>query len=235
MHPETRVFAAVNWGSDYDVNDMDPALLRRFWVVDLDPTTDDWISWAKDSNIDYATIDFIKNHPEHLRPEVSSVDPGVVLPTPASWHRLDESLRHMNLSPSSICGTKPEGLYGICQGFVGTEASIAYVEFLARYESVITADDILSGKIEQSKIDSLSSAETLAVIDKVVEHSKTNIWDSSQAKNISSFVRSKGGEQTVYLWTALTKTQVLENIQVVHDQIGDEVVESLLLLLLRHH
>ena len=32
LHPQTRVIAAVNHGSEYDVNDMDPALLRRFWV-----------------------------------------------------------------------------------------------------------------------------------------------------------------------------------------------------------
>ena len=30
LHPETRVIAAVNFGSEYDVNEMDPALLRRF-------------------------------------------------------------------------------------------------------------------------------------------------------------------------------------------------------------
>ena len=30
IHPETRIFAAVNHGNEYDVNEMDPALLRRF-------------------------------------------------------------------------------------------------------------------------------------------------------------------------------------------------------------
>jgi MoxR-like ATPase len=38
FHPETRIFAAVNHGSEYDVNEMDPALLRRFWTVDLQPS-----------------------------------------------------------------------------------------------------------------------------------------------------------------------------------------------------
>ena len=48
LHPETRVFAAVNHGAEYDVNDMDPALLRRFWTVDLEPTVDNWLEWARD-------------------------------------------------------------------------------------------------------------------------------------------------------------------------------------------
>ena len=39
LHPETRVIAAINASAEYQVNEMDPALLDRFWVVDLDPTT----------------------------------------------------------------------------------------------------------------------------------------------------------------------------------------------------
>ena len=49
LHPETRVYAAVNVGSDYQVLEMDPALQRRFWAMDLEPTTQDWINWAKSS------------------------------------------------------------------------------------------------------------------------------------------------------------------------------------------
>jgi len=32
LHPETRVYVAVNHGAEYNVNDMDPALLDRFWT-----------------------------------------------------------------------------------------------------------------------------------------------------------------------------------------------------------
>ena len=48
LHPQTRVYAAVNEGSEYQVVDMDPALLRRFWSAELEPTTEDWLNWAAD-------------------------------------------------------------------------------------------------------------------------------------------------------------------------------------------
>ena len=80
LHPETRVYAAVNHGAEYDVNDMDPALLRRFWTVDLEPTNEDWISWAKDK-CDSVLVDFIRQNPAHLRADVGSVEPGTVMPT----------------------------------------------------------------------------------------------------------------------------------------------------------
>lgn len=225
LHPDTRVFAAVNWGSEYDVNDMDPALLRRFWVCDLDPSVGDWVEWAGPAGIDPITIDFVKQHPEHLRPDVSSVDPGTVLPTPASWHRLDESLQHMSMAPTSVAGQRPEGFYAVCSGFLGTEAAIAFTEFVARYERVISAEDVLEGRIDDAKTKELPASEALAVIDKMVEHSKTNNWSESEAKEAAAFVRARGGEQVVYFWTALSKTQVLHNIQAMHKEIGDEVVD----------
>ena len=43
LHPETRVYAAINASAEYTVNEMDPALLDRFWTIDLEPTVEDWI------------------------------------------------------------------------------------------------------------------------------------------------------------------------------------------------
>ena len=225
LHPQTRVFAAVNHGSEYDVNEMDPALLRRFWVVDLDPTNSDWIDWAGPAGIDPVTIDFIRNHPEHLRVDPGSVDPGTVLPTPASWHRLDESLRHMGLVPSELAGTGAKGIYALSTGFVGTEASIAYSEFIKRYERVISAEDVLNGEINKKRCKELQASEALGVLDKLVEHSKENEWNKKQAKNVAAFAQTRGGEQLVYFWNAISKTQRLPNIQALHQEIGQEVVK----------
>ncbi len=225
LHPETRVFAAVNHGSEYDVNEMDPALLRRFWVVDLEPTVHDWIDWAGPYGIDPVTIDFIRNHPEHLRVDPSSVEPGTVVPTPASWHRLDESLRHMGLVPSELAGTGADGLYALSGGFVGTEAAISYTEFIKRYERVISADDVLAGEIKKKRAADLPASEALGVLDKVVEHCKENDWTVKQAKNAAKFAMARGGEQLIYFWNAVSKTGNLNNIRHLHKEIGQKVVE----------
>jgi hypothetical protein len=224
LHPETRIVACVNHGAEYDVSEMDPALLRRFWVVDLDPTVTDWIDWAGQNDIDPLTIDFIRQHPEHFRVEPSSVEPGTVIPTPASWHRLDESLRHMGMAPSDCAGESHEGFYALSTGFVGMEASIAYTEFVKRYERIISADDVLKGRIDEDRAQSLQASEALAVIDKLVNHSADNDWKKKEAKNIAAFVQARGGEQLVYFWNALSKAQRLPNIQAIHKEIGNAVV-----------
>ncbi|MCH2465660.1 MAG: AAA family ATPase [Gemmatimonadetes bacterium] len=225
LHPETRVYSAVNHGSEYDVNEMDPALLRRFWVVDLEPTVHDWIDWAGPADIDPVTIDFIRNHPEHLRVDPGKVEPGTICPTPASWHRLDESLRHMGLVPSELAGTGAEGIYALAGGFVGTEAAISYTEFIKRYERVISAENVLNGEINKKRATELPASEALGVLDKLVEHSKDNDWKKKEAKNVSRFALARGGEQLIYFWNAISKTQRLPNIQALHKEIGQKVVE----------
>ena len=227
LHPETRVVAAVNHGNEYDVNDMDPALLRRFWVVDLDPSAQDWIEWAGANGIDPLTIDFVRQHPEHLRVDPGSVEPGTVIPTPASWHRLDESLQYMGMNPSEQAGSRPDGLYALASGFVGTEAAIAYSEFIARYERVISADDVLEGRISDDRSKELSAAEGLAVIDKIINWTKDNTLTKKNAKNVAAFLEQRGGEQLVHFWNALSKTQELPNIKAMHSLIGNKVIETI--------
>jgi hypothetical protein len=222
LHPETRVIAAVNHGAEYDVNDMDPALLRRFWVCDLEPTGEDWINWAVDNSLDKVLIDFIRENPAHLRVDPGAVEPGTIVPTPASWHRLNDSLVHMGFAPAKICGTKPAVLYPTAMGFVGTEAAIAFTEFVKGYEKVITADDVLSGKVVDGS--DLNASEAAAILDKLAAHCKANKWGVKATKNAAAFAKSLTGEMMVQFWNKCSATQNLENIQKLHKLIGADVV-----------
>lgn len=224
LHPETRVVAAVNWGNEYDVNDMDPALLRRFWVVDLEPTNQDWIDWASDKGVDPVLVDFVRQNPDHLRVDPSSVDPGTVIPTPASWDRLNTSLCHMSMAPSDLCGTRATGFYPLCSGFVGTEAAIAFSEFVANYEKVISAEDVLAGKISKERAEECTASETLAVVEKLVTSCHTEEWKTKEVANACEFVENLGGEQLVHFWNKVSKGNTVQaNVKAVHKAIGMKV------------
>ena len=222
LHPETRVIAAVNHGAEYDVNDMDPALLRRFWVCDLEPTSDDWIGWAEDNGLDKVLVDFIRENPAHLRVDPGAVEPGTIVPTPASWHRLNDSLVHMGFAPAKVAGSKPAVLYPTAMGFVGTEAAIAFTEFVKGYEKVITAEDVLDGKVVDGS--ELNASEAAAILDKLAAHCKANKWGVKATKNAAAFAKSLTGEMMVQFWNKCSATQNLENIQKLHKLIGADVV-----------
>ncbi|MAI57609.1 MAG: hypothetical protein CML56_01240 [Rhodobacteraceae bacterium] len=227
LHPETRIIAAVNHGAEYDVNDMDPALLRRFWVCDIEPTSADWIEWANENGIDSVMIDFIRQNPAHLRVDPTQVEPGTVAPNPASWHRLDTSLAHMQMAPSTVCGQQNPGFFAIASGFVGTEAAIALTDFVEKYELVITAEDILDNyKDVEDRIAAQTASGLAHVIEKLSTHCKDNEWSAKQAKNVAAFAESLSGELLVQMWNSVSNTQNLPNIQKIHKLIGQRVVKA---------
>ena len=224
LHPETRVFAAVNHGAEYDVNDMDPALLRRFWTVDLEPTTEDWLTWAANASIDSVLIDFIRQNPAHLRVDPGSVEMGTVCPTNASWHRLNDSLVHMGWAPSQVAGTRPEGFYALCTGFVGVEAAIAFADFVAKYEMQVSAEDVLEGRVTKKAAKAMKASEAMTVLDKLVDHAGQNDWTSEEADNVVAFAKELPAEQMVHLWNSVMATKNMGPIKALHSRIGDEIV-----------
>ena len=131
----------------------------------------------------------------------------------------------MGMVPSDQAGTRPDGLYPLASGFVGTEAAIAYSEFIARYERVVSAEDVLEGRIKADRAKELSAAEGLGVLDKVVNWTKDNTLSKKQAKNVAAFLEQRGGEQLVHFWNALSKTQELANIKAMHSLIGTKVID----------
>lgn len=226
LHPGTRVVAAGNFGAEYDVGDVDPALLRRFWVQDIECTTGDWISWAEANDLDPVLIDFIRQNPIHLRVDPSAVEQGTVCPAPASWHRLNDSLAHMGWEPTELAGSRQEGLYGLCTGFIGVEASIAFVEFISKYELQISAAQVLAGKVPVSTVKKLKASDSLAVLDKLVFHNTTNDWDNTACGFAAKFLNAVPEEQLVHFWNKLMKTKRMKNVTRLHKLgLGDKVIE----------
>ncbi len=227
LHPETRIFCAVNASSDYQVNEMDPALLDRFWVVDLEPETSDWLSWADDNGIDPVVIDFVRHHPAHLRHK-GAIEPGKIYPTPRSYEKLNNALMSAEWIPKDLAGRGlPDGFYALSLGFLGTEASIAFKTFIEDYEIQISAEDILnSWKKNAKQIEKLTPDKHNALIEKLINHCKENEWSASQAKNACDFVRELPGEMVVSFFNSVMDTNNVPNIRAVHKFIGMLVVET---------
>ena len=203
-----------------------PALLRRFWVADLEPTVSDWKNWAKENGIDEIIIDFIHHNEAHLR-HSGQMEPGKTYPNPASWERIDQSLKHAGVCLADCAGrSTPPGLYALSTGFVGMEASISFQDFIKGYALQISAEDILNDyKKNSATIEKLSPAKHNALIEKLVNHCRDNEWKVSQAKNACTFIKSLPGEMIVSFFNNVMETNNVPNIRTVHKFIGMKVVE----------
>lgn len=224
LHPETRVVAAVNNGSEYTVNEMDPALLDRFWTTDLKPSVQDWLGWAATSGVSSVIVDFIRNHPEHLRP-TKEVEPGKVAPTQRSWDRFDRTLKHMGVDLEECGGNPPALLYPTGQGFIGTEASIAFQDFVKSYASVLTAEDVLDRWTKsEPKVKGLSADRTLALVEKVKARVGGEDLTKKQVDNLVSFFRALTGEQQMALYNGVLGCGNNANLVPFHKQVSGEIL-----------
>ena len=98
LHPDTIVISAVNGGehgSQYQVNEMDPAELDRYTVFDIEPTVEDWLDWGND-NVNSIMWDFINQNRQHLE-HTDDYEPNKVYPSRRSWKRLNDCLEQAQL------------------------------------------------------------------------------------------------------------------------------------------
>ena len=226
LHPGTRVLAAGNFGAEYESEDLDPAMQRRFLVCDLKPTTEDWLGWAK-GNVDEVIIEFIRNQPVHLRVDPSTVEPGTICPNPAVWDRVSQCLTHAGMAPSEWAGGEPpKGAYSISLGLVGAEAAIAMIDFAKNYESNVSAEDVIKrwGKVSD-KVEAMSTDRRFTLVDGIVEHCRENNITASGARNLGKFADLLSGEELVSLWTKVSACGNINNVKLLHGQIGKRVVE----------
>lgn len=225
LHPETRVISAINHGSEYDVNEMDPALLRRFWTTDVETDVDTWIEWAKSAGVNNIILEFLKTRSTHFAPNPSDIEPGKVFPTPASWTRFDETLRYTNidLTDKSLHKTL---IYNLGLGFIGTEAAIEFSDFVEKYEVDVKPENILDSYDRYiDKINALTNDRINGLIEMLGEHARVNDWTISQAENAAKFAKSISEEMVIHMWSEITKSKNLTSIQNFHAYIGNYLVE----------
>jgi hypothetical protein len=62
----SHVISAVNEGEEYQLTDLDPALVSRFNIYEFKPTVEEWLNWAAGEGLDERVINFIQDNPTWL-------------------------------------------------------------------------------------------------------------------------------------------------------------------------
>lgn len=219
LHPLTRVFSAINISSIYNVNDLDPALLDRFWVADVIATIEDWLVWAKEKydgddqeeleiknlfggfNCHPLIVDFMSD------PTIAKawLDPGKnidttkVHPSRRSWEKLGDAIARLDMSEKI-----DNDFYLTCSGYVGVEAAIKFTDFCKAQDARFSGKQIVNSYSDvRNKILSRNRAETLnEAIEKIVDYMSNNLDELSieQGQNLLQFMQDIPNELKVSLW-----------------------------------
>lgn len=134
----SRIISAVNEGEEYQLTDLDPALVSRFNIYRFQPTVGEWLLWASRNGIDKRIIDFIEDNPAFLDSDGSRTGESSLLektPDRRGWERVSDVLK---MSDGTIVIKK------IVAGIVGITASNRLFETIS-FRKRVTAESILSG------------------------------------------------------------------------------------------
>ncbi len=142
------IISAVNEGDEYQVTDLDPALVSRFNIYEFAPTVDEWLIWADKQKLDKRIIDFIGKHKHFL-----DGDENTEAYKDGFYNSLSKSPDRRAWERVSIMIKKVKQIDDLhlkaIAGVVGIQAAMAFKKSLSEF-SKLTPEDILYN-FEKSK------------------------------------------------------------------------------------
>ena len=227
LHPDTIIMVAVNGGdhgSQYQVNEMDPAELDRYTVFDIEPTVEDWLDWGKD-NVTGFVWDFINQNRAHLE-HSDDYEPNKVYPSRRSWERLNDCLEAARLFEESADQTV---FFTLSQSFCGLEAAVSFLDFFKSYDRQVTWEQVINeGKADKtSKFDINAHA---AMVEKIEAAGVlTEDMSETQLDNLAEYFGLLPAEIAMKLWSAVGKNagEKKNNIVQFHSRVKDTLIPML--------
>jgi hypothetical protein len=231
LHPDTLIVAAVNGGEhgeQYQVGEMDPAELDRWTVFDVEPTVEDWLTWAKE-NVHSLVWDFINNNRAHLE-HAGDFEPNKKYPSRRSWDRFNECVTAAMLLEEPKDNLS--NLFNLACGFVGFEAAVTFRDFAQNYQSLVTPEDILThGKVDATKEFGINDHS--ALVEKMeAEQVFDKELNSSEIENLGSYFLTLPSEVAMKLWTVMGLGDIKNTVNLHQCKVDGNSVSTYLVELL---
>ena len=132
----SRIISACNDGDEYQLTDLDPALVSRFNIYTFRPSVEEWLLWATRKGLDERVINFIQTNPELLdRSGDTKEEQGLEKdPDRRAWEKVSRVME--NISDPKQVHQK------IVAGIVGVQAAAKL--FLSLQKGLLTPQELLA-------------------------------------------------------------------------------------------
>jgi hypothetical protein len=224
-----RVVSAINSEDDiYSVNSLDPAFLSRFFKIDLEPTVEEWLTWAESSGVHPVIVEFIRKNDTLLDPTkeqlIEASTKGVVkLHDRRAYHKFSNTIHKMvadyeagleSKDPLAKDTAQVNWMFMVASGYLGTIASAQFKNFLETDYQALDANAILNkwseevearlkNVVEIGRIPELSGYN-----EGLLAYIRKNIKDklnTTQAKNLARYFTLMPNELRGDLWQKFHK------------------------------
>ncbi|OYP36831.1 AAA family ATPase [Rhodopirellula sp. MGV] len=169
--PEGSVIvSAVNDGDEYQLTDLDPALISRFNLYEFAPTVEDWLLWAERTGVDHRITHFIQQQPHFLDSVLAGSgasnsppesDTGLnKTPDRRAWNRVSDFIRPIDqLQDKHI---------KLVAGIVGSAAASAFRRSLATQLAVSPPDVLFDLSKHRKTLNKMTLAELLTLNEQIL-------------------------------------------------------------------
>ncbi len=135
------IISAVNHGDEYQLTDLDPALVSRFNIYEFTPTVEEWLIWADKHKLDKRVINFISKNKHFLDGDENTetykdgfYSSLTKTPDRRAWERVSTMIKKIK----EIDDIHLKAISGV----VGVQAAMAFKKSLSDF-SKLSPEDIL--------------------------------------------------------------------------------------------
>lgn len=165
----SRIISAVNDGEEYQLTDLDPALVSRFNIYNFRPTVGQWLLWASNAGVEKNVINFIENNPMMLDSDGKAAEDSSCLeksPDRRAWERVSDIVKNAPVINATIRKS--------VAGIIGAKAAASFFESFSQ-SKLISAETILKGFKAQKKTLESYKAHDLAIINESIYRCIENV------------------------------------------------------------
>ena len=158
----SRIISAVNDGEEYQLTDLDPALVSRFNIYNFKPTVGEWLLWASNAGIDKNVLNFIENNSAMLDGDGKATSDSSCLektPDRRAWERVSDIVKNASV----ISATTKK----VVAGIIGAKAAAAFFESFSQGK-LISAESILKDFSAQKNALYSYKAHDIAIINESI-------------------------------------------------------------------
>ena len=179
----SMIVSAVNEGEQYQLTDLDPALVSRFNIYEFAPSVEDWLLWADKTKLDLRVILFIQRNKHFLDSDniTDTYKDGFYLslsksPDRRAWERVSDLIKPLTEINEILIKT--------IAGIVGMQAALAFKKSLEEFMKVTVEQILLQFDKYKVKLKDFKLQEFVYLNEQIIFWIQGEHYNKSDKKNM---------------------------------------------------
>ena len=202
----SQIISAINEGEEYQLTDLDPALVSRFNVYHFSPTSGEWLLWASGRKLDSRVVDFISHNPDLLDEPVNA-DSGLAKTADRrAWERVADLIAPLK----EIDKTTEKAIAGI----IGITAALKFGAYIKQLSQLSATDILLNFKKNAAKLKKAPAHETTVLNEamfRIIETEEEPQKIKTYIDNLELYIRwlvDEKRQEVLAHWTTMYESKM---------------------------